>query len=130
MKRAENCADSKINHVSIIDDSLSIDFAKSKGDQDGEANQGPWHMHANPSNPETCVYLALSRCIFTFTEVTSNGAAMSPMNLSHHQAPASSPVMSPLSPMIEAPWNKEIMSEDELYFSPAGTFVRPFYHLS
>ena len=76
MKRVENCVDSKINHVSIIDDALSIDFAKSKGNQDGEANQGPWHMYANASNPEICIFLALARYIFTFPEVISNGAAI------------------------------------------------------
>ena len=40
VKRAENAAGAKINHISFENDSLAFHFAKSKGDQEG-AQAGP-----------------------------------------------------------------------------------------
>ena len=36
MKRAENCVDCKITHITFEGDSLVFQFAKSKSQQDGE----------------------------------------------------------------------------------------------
>ena len=60
MKRAENCAGCKINHIHWNGDALVFKFAKSKGDSDGKF-MGPWHYYANPEKPYICVVLALSK---------------------------------------------------------------------
>lgn len=59
MKRAENCVNANISHVSVRNDSLVFEFAKSKGNQDGEEHLGPWHVYANPFEPTVCPLLAL-----------------------------------------------------------------------
>ena len=41
MKRAENCVNCKVNHISFVDDALVFQFAKSKGHQKGEQHIGP-----------------------------------------------------------------------------------------
>ena len=66
MKRAENCVNVKINHIHFEDDSLVFQFAKSKGHQGGEEHVGPWHLYANPLEPEICPVLALARYLFAF----------------------------------------------------------------
>lgn len=68
MKRAENCVNAKINHISFRDDSLVFEFAKSKGNQTGD-EFGPWHVYANPNKPEICPVLALARYLFCFPDV-------------------------------------------------------------
>ena len=68
MKRAENCVDAMINHISFGSDCLKFEFAKSKNEQTGQLH-GPWHVYANPKNPHICPVLALARYIFCFPEV-------------------------------------------------------------
>ena len=41
MKKAENCVDDKIGHITFKNDSLVFQFAKSKGHQSGEDRVGP-----------------------------------------------------------------------------------------
>ena len=41
MKRAENCVDCKITHITVKSDALTFQFAKSKGHQNGEEHVGP-----------------------------------------------------------------------------------------
>ena len=69
MKRAENCVDNKINHITIRNDALVFHFAKSKGHQNGEEHVGPWHLYANPEHPHICVVLSLARYIFTYPQL-------------------------------------------------------------
>lgn len=68
MKRAENCVDAKINHVTFENDCLVFEFAKSKGKQNGEEHVGPWHVYANPSQPHICPILAIARYFFCFPD--------------------------------------------------------------
>ena len=68
MKRAENLAAAKINHISFKDDCLVFQFAKSKGNQTGEPH-GPWHVYTNPRKPWICPVLSLARYLFCFPEV-------------------------------------------------------------
>ena len=68
MKRAENCVNCKVNHISFVDDALVFQFAKSKGHQKGEQHIGPWHVYSNPFKPWMCPVLALSRYIFSFPD--------------------------------------------------------------
>ena len=75
MKRDENCAGCKINHINWNGDALMFEFAKSKGDPDGKFT-GPWHCHANPEKPYICVVLALAKYFLNFTEVMDNGALL------------------------------------------------------
>jgi hypothetical protein len=69
MKRAENCVDCKITHITIEGDSLVFEFAKSKSQQDGEEHVGPWHVYANPKDPFICPILSLARYLFMFPNV-------------------------------------------------------------
>lgn len=75
MKRAENCAGCKINHIHWNGDALVFEFAKSKGDPDGKFT-GPWHCYANPEKPYICVVLALAKYCLTYTDVLTNGAPL------------------------------------------------------
>jgi hypothetical protein len=78
MKRAENCENARISHISIQDDSIAFEFAKSKGHQDGEEALGPWHVFANPHEPSTCAFLAMARYVFSFPEVLRNNCPLFP----------------------------------------------------
>jgi hypothetical protein len=69
MKRAENCVDCKITHITFEGDCLVFEFAKSKSQQDGEEHIGPWHIYANPKEPFICPILSLARYLFTFPTV-------------------------------------------------------------
>ena len=76
MKRAENCVDCKITHITIRNDALVFAFAKSKGHQNGEEHVGPWHVYANPEEPHLCVVLALSRYLFTCPQLLKEDASL------------------------------------------------------
>lgn len=69
MKRAENCVNANVTHISFRNDSLVFEFAKSKSNQDGEEHLGPWHIYANPFKPHICPVLALARYLFTFPHI-------------------------------------------------------------
>ena len=76
MKRAENCVDCKITHITVKSDCLTFQFAKSKGHQNGEEHVGPWHVYANPLEPHLCVVLSLARYLFTYPELFLNNTAL------------------------------------------------------
>ena len=76
MKRAENCVDCKINHITMRNDSLVFQFAKSKGHQNGEEHVGPWHLYANPDKPHLCIVLSLARYLFTYPQLLKEGASL------------------------------------------------------
>ena len=67
MKRVENVVDCKIAHICFCNDSLTFIFSKSKS-SDKEELLGPWHVYANPGNPHICLFLALARLLFTFSD--------------------------------------------------------------
>ena len=69
MKRAENCVDAKISHIRFEHDCLVFEFAKSKGMPDGEDHVAPWHVYANPHEPQSCLVLALAKYLFSFPEI-------------------------------------------------------------
>ena len=69
MKRAEQCVDAKVTHIRFENDCLVFEFSKSKGRQDNEEHFGPWHVYANPLEPEMCPVLALAKYLFTFPNV-------------------------------------------------------------
>ena len=76
MKRAENCVDCKINHITIRNDALVFQFAKSKGHQNGEEHVGPWHLYANPEHPHLCVVLSLAKYLFTYPELLKDDSSL------------------------------------------------------
>ena len=76
MKRAENCVDCKINHITVRNDSLVFQFAKSKGHQNGKEHVGPWHVYANPGEPHLCVVLSLARYLFTYPQLLKEDASL------------------------------------------------------
>ena len=76
MKRAENCVDCKINHITIRNDALVFEFAKSKGHQNGEEHVGPWHVYPNPEEPHLCLFMALARYLFTYPQLLNEDASL------------------------------------------------------
>ena len=76
MKRAENCVDCKITHITIRNDALVFQFAKSKGHQNGEEHVGPWHVYANPEHPHLCVVLSLARYLFTYPQLLKDDSSL------------------------------------------------------
>ena len=69
MKRADNCVDSKITHIRFKYDSLVFEFAKSKGQQEGEEHVGPWHVYVSPYEPAMCHVLTLAKYVFCYPSV-------------------------------------------------------------
>ena len=69
MKRAENCVNSKLNHIHFHSDCLIFGFAKYKGHQKVENHLGSWHVYANPSIMWLCPVLSLSRYSFCYPDV-------------------------------------------------------------
>ena len=69
MKGAENCVDAKIIHITFKNDSLVLQFSKSKGQQNGKDHVGHWHVYAKPREPHPCPVLALARYLFTYPEL-------------------------------------------------------------
>ena len=61
MKKSENCVNAKISHISFHGDCLVFEFAKSKGNKNGENNLGPWHVYVNQLKMWLCPVLSLSR---------------------------------------------------------------------
>jgi hypothetical protein len=60
--RAENCVESNIELIAVLRDALVFDLGKSKTDQEGVRNvDHPWHVYANPLEPEICLVLSLAR---------------------------------------------------------------------
>ena len=76
MKRAENCVDCKINHITIRNDALVFQFAKSKGHQNGEEHVGPWHLYANPEHPHLYVVMSLARYLFTYPQLLKDDSSL------------------------------------------------------
>ena len=90
MKRAENCVDCKINHITIRNDALVFEFAKSKGHQNGEEHVGPWHMYPNPEEPHLCLFMALARYLFTYPQLLNEDASLFQGTSSTIDTPSSS----------------------------------------
>ena len=75
-EKTENCVDCKINHITIRDDALVFQFAKSKGHQNGEDHVGPRHLYANLEHSHLCVVLSLARYIFTYPQLLKDGLSL------------------------------------------------------
>ena len=69
MKRAENCVNSKINHIHFHGDCLVFEFKNYKGHPKGEKNLGPCRVYTNPSKMWLCPVLSLSRYLFCYPNV-------------------------------------------------------------
>ena len=69
MKRAKNCVECKINHITMRNDSLVFQFVKSKGHQNGKKHVGPWHVYDNHEEPHLCVVLSLAQYLFTYPQL-------------------------------------------------------------
>ena len=74
MARADNVASAMVSHVEWQGDSLVFHFAKTKAAQEGECVFKPWHVYANPVEPEICPILAFSKYVLTHPGILeSNG---------------------------------------------------------
>ena len=80
MKRAESVVACKIDHIWMANDSMIFQFAKSKGMPDGEDHVGPWHVYANPLQPNVCPFLAMAIYLFTYPELLSSNSSLFPGN--------------------------------------------------
>ena len=78
MKRAENVVDCKIDHIWVEHDALVFQFAKSKGLPNGEDHVGPWHVYANPLQPNVCPFLAMAVYLFSYPDVLSSNSSLFP----------------------------------------------------
>ena len=63
MACADNVASAMVSHVEWQGDSLVFHFAKTKSSQDGECANKPWHVYANPFEPQICPILAFSKYV-------------------------------------------------------------------
>ena len=80
MKRAESVVACKIDHIWMANDSMIFQFAKSKGMPDGEDHVGPWHVYANPLQPNVCPFLAMAIYLFTYPKLLSSNSSLFPGN--------------------------------------------------
>ena len=80
MKRAESVVACKIDHIWMANDSMIFQFAKSKGMPDGEDHVCPWHVYANPLQPNVCPFLAMAIYLFTYPELLSSNSSLFPGN--------------------------------------------------
>ena len=71
MARSENVVDAHVDHIFWNNDSLVMQFARTKGDQIGKKSDQLWHVYANPDNPAVCAVLALSKYLFSFPGILS-----------------------------------------------------------
>ena len=57
---------------------LSSFFVHSKGDQGGLNQQQPWHIYANPCQPDICAVLALAKYLFCNPTLLSDNKKLFP----------------------------------------------------
>ena len=76
MKRAKNCVDCKISYITIKNDALVFQFAKSNGHQNGEEHVWPWHLFANPEQPHLYASLSLVRYPFTLPQLLKDESSL------------------------------------------------------
>jgi hypothetical protein len=69
--RNQNVATLRYNHLAMRDDGLRVVFMETKTMHDGKAEHTPFHIFANPKNPEICSFLAFGVFILT-RDVTTN----------------------------------------------------------
>lgn len=65
MARCNSVNSIMLQHIDWKNDSLTVTFAKHKGDQTGEGLGNEKHVYANPLNPTICPILALAVLVFT-----------------------------------------------------------------
>ena len=65
LARSDNCFTMHVQHIEFKNDSLLFFFAKSKGNQLGEATEKPWHVYSNPQKPISLPHACTSKiCTF------------------------------------------------------------------
>ena len=70
--------DCKIDHIWIEHDSLIFQFAKSKELPNSEDHIGPWHVYANPLQPNICPFLAMAIYLFSYPDILSSNSSLFP----------------------------------------------------
>ena len=73
MARSDNVVNLYTNHLEWRDDCLLYYIMRSKGDQEGENSKEPWHVYANPGDPDVCLILSFARYILAYPEVSNGG---------------------------------------------------------
>ena len=80
LARSDNCFTMRVQHIEFKNDSLLFFFAKSKGNQLGEATEKPWHVYSNLGNPFLCPVLALAQYVISNPDVIKNRGLLFPRN--------------------------------------------------
>lgn len=78
MARSENCFSMNVNHIQWRGDCLIFFFGKSKTNQTGERSEDPWHVYANPHNPEICPVLAMAKYLLGNTSLLQGDCQLFP----------------------------------------------------
>eukprot|EP00562_Extubocellulus_spinifer_P026552 CAMPEP_0178640846 /NCGR_PEP_ID=MMETSP0698-20121128/16240_1 /TAXON_ID=265572 /ORGANISM="Extubocellulus spinifer, Strain CCMP396" /LENGTH=428 /DNA_ID=CAMNT_0020281325 /DNA_START=18 /DNA_END=1304 /DNA_ORIENTATION=+ len=73
MSRSESMTIANLHHIDWHDDCLVIYFHHWKTDQLGLNKNEPWHVYANPIDPDVCPHLALSVYLLTFDTILPTG---------------------------------------------------------
>lgn len=73
MSRSESMTIANVQHIDWHDDCLVIYFHHRKTDQLGLNKNEPWHIYANPIDPDVCPHLALSVYLLTFDTILAAG---------------------------------------------------------
>ena len=73
MARSDNVVNLHTNHLDWLDECLLYYIMRSKGDQEGEHSKEPWHIYANPGDPDVCPILSFARYILAYPEVSHGG---------------------------------------------------------
>ena len=66
MGRSHSIGSIHYSHIDLVDDCITITYARSKSDQKGKSQGATKHVYANPINPKLCPFLALAIYIFSF----------------------------------------------------------------
>ena len=80
MARSNNCEKLRLGHIEWRHDCLVFFFGKSKGDQNGEMSDTPWHVYSNPFEPYICPVLALAKYLFSYPDIIKSKSTLFPGN--------------------------------------------------
>lgn len=76
ISRAEQATTSHIHHIDWHEDCLVIYFHHRKTDQNGINKSEPWHVYANPLDPDICPVLSMGVYLLSLDTILSKGGQL------------------------------------------------------